>query len=710
MRAILPAVEAIRIEDKPITSFYSNGAIVSFNLQIFISKTFFKENNASIYVNLKSGENFNIKGSSFKEVIDNDLSVIQENKNALIKRIPVVVNLPESTQISYTEVTGEENFVNKQPSTFSELNRGISERKYFAKLLEKNVDPLMDSGLTAEGSVDVNSIYYNKLVNASQIMTSKTAESDFQPIEAKIENIRLDDFLSVNIINFYVENKNFQQSVSMKFNSVEIMSLFQSTMTRSSTKGNIYEEKQLYRNLKSAINLQSLRWSSEVDSVGKFTSGKLIERNFYETNKKIPPVFSSNTKSNCTGNFPSVFEIPFYVDTSSSDSIKFVIPSLPFNSKTVMIAIYEDNRIIFRSNTFVASSNLEFDISRNDLPNSRFLQARILIDEKETNNSLSLNMKNSFNFSLDYSVLSDDADKNFKQISLTSTSSKTIAVAIETISLKDGSQDFTEIKKINPLSSAIVSVPYNEFGCVYTIHQIFSNIEKSTIWNYQERSSTKTFRIPGKEIILPKISEINVISTPWKTNLLEWAISGGNPNEIDHFQIMTFSELTGVETLLSCTFKSLKFEDFVFSKNLGSLRYSVRPIYLDFSTGDWMSIAASGAMTDLKSSQTDNFKQSNEIIVPSINTVRNVVFDTSINPISGKSLAKNEKTMSLLSDAKFKATTGIVATGIDSRISTVFGVSATDTTLFESSMSSNVEEISTNQTTRYTSNNVITKV
>ena len=70
----------------------------------------------------------------------------------MIKRIPVVVNLPESTQISYTEVTGEENFVNKQPSTFSELNRGISERKYFAKLLEKNIGHITYADYSFENS------------------------------------------------------------------------------------------------------------------------------------------------------------------------------------------------------------------------------------------------------------------------------------------------------------------------------------------------------------------------------------------------------------------------------------------------------------------------------------------------------------------------------------------------------------------------------
>ena len=83
------------------------------------------------------------------------------------------------------------------------------------------------------------------------------------------------------------------------------------------------------------------------------------------------------------------------------------------------------------------------------------------------------------------------------------------------------------------------------------------------------------------------ISNIEVSKTFRSSVLLSWKYDGP-VREVDHFQV--FGSYEGYECLLGCSFLSLSFEDKILANRVGSVTYSVRPIFLNMVPGNRASI------------------------------------------------------------------------------------------------------------------------
>jgi hypothetical protein len=102
-----------------------------------------------------------------------------------------------------------------------------------------------------------------------------------------------------------------------------------------------------------------------------------------------------------------------------------------------------------------------------------------------------------------------------------------------------------------------------------------------------------------------ELTELSASKTLRASTLISWKYDG-DINEVDHFQVLGAAGED--ECLLGCSFRSLSFEDSVLSTRVGTIRYTVRPIYLDLSMGN-PAVIYQETDTTLPEVLSPNFKQ-----------------------------------------------------------------------------------------------------
>lgn len=142
------------------------------------------------------------------------------------------------------------------------------------------------------------------------------------------------------------------------------------------------------------------------------------------------------------------------------------------------------------------------------------------------------------------------------------------------------------MKSPDALVPAQPNFRFGQFGGSYRRSQpsaasLSKNKRSGESFDYVDTGISTSIFIP------PKNSTGNVVNliaskTLRSSTLLKWSYNGDLLG-VDHFQV--FGASGDAECLLGCSFKSLSFEDTVLSGRVGVTRYTVRPVFLDLSTG-----------------------------------------------------------------------------------------------------------------------------
>ena len=123
-------------------------------------------------------------------------------------------------------------------------------------------------------------------------------------------------------------------------------------------------------------------------------------------------------------------------------------------------------------------------------------------------------------------------------------------------------------------------------------------------FNYADTGVKVTVFVPPRNQ-RGDLTELSASKTLRASTLIRWKYDG-DINEVDHFQVLGAAGED--ECLLGCSFRSLSFEDSVLSTRVGTVRYTVRPIYLDLSMGN-PAVIYQETDTTLPEVLSPNFKQ-----------------------------------------------------------------------------------------------------
>jgi len=345
----------------------------------------------------------------------------------------------------------------------------------------------------------------------------------------------------------------------------------------------------------SSISISPLKYSAFSSSYG------LNRQEFYyrsEEIKVLPNVMSKLLGSSIVGPSKIIF-IPFYIDYQNrqikltknlslipgASELQILLDPKPSGLPVTRISQSINSNEISVSLPSSLRNGVEYSISL-------IVRTRRQIEYRSSNFLIYKHFSNPLNTvsirTLEAALQEDGnrqiiAKLNFTDASLSNNDFRCI---LEKVSLENGTQernDRTTSIEANSLGEFIFDVT-DQGNFAYSVSLLKTIGSASTF----ETGNRKTIISNNITTSQPIISNVKISPAINRWNIISWEIFG-SIDQIDHFQV--YGKWAGVERLLGCSFRSLKYIDTKLWKKAGTVTYRIVPIYLDFSNGQDIEIS-----------------------------------------------------------------------------------------------------------------------
>jgi len=600
MRAIYSKTsDILRLEEMPVVDFSLDNLtkIVKIKFRVFYDSI--KINDAKlgkVYLQLKSGPNNSPSLGNFsleKSILFDNIAIEKNSSSSISFRKIQSEGSIEKNAFTYEEIKDKEN----PPEILSIKKHETTD--FYNQVFYDKEDPGFGKLLAPAEYLTGNS---------TQETITQTILSSFNFIDFSFDMF-LNNFLDINAleVSYISPDLKLIDFVEMKFDASSFYEIYKLGLSANDSRGLTTLTKNYARTFSDYLEFEDSLWENkvvQVDDPTFFIKRSLVK----DANSKLQAYnFVQGDISTSIENT----NIPFYYDENN-----FYVKRVPLNVSLLRAVAVNLLTGITKYSNYQNSNGVKSIVIPNFLESSSNYEIKIEYDGKQTSNNLIFNR---INKKFDSQIFLQSFDDN-STITAKKSGSNLSVLCVESISMYDGSQYFSECKLLNA-DIKFENLKYDSnFGTAYVIHQIhipkesvFSSSKDIFSYSSYPHSIKTVYSNPQSSENIARISAINIIKTPWKTNIIKWQVDGDS-NKIDHFRIYARSELLGIERLLGCTPNVNRFEDknTDIPKSLGKVTYTVRPVFTNFNVGDEKSLTFE-KRSSLPSVFLNSFNQQSEV-------------------------------------------------------------------------------------------------